>query len=94
MFLLDITFHLHDLDLQGKNSTGWDLAAALCSFHYIFSNADGKVDFCIMKEGWPCVQTCTKQSSDTQKKRVIKSGRWKGTVAVAWLFIHFVTIHS
>lgn len=70
MFLLDITFHLHDLDLQmqGKNSSGWDLAAALCSFHHIFSNADGKVDFCIMKEGWPCVQTCTKQSPDTQKK--------------------------
>lgn len=69
MFLLDITFHLRDLDLQmqGKNSSGWDLATALCSFRHIFSNADGKVDFCIMKEGRPCVQTCTKQSSDTQK---------------------------
>lgn len=32
MFLLDITFHLHDLDLQmqGRNNSGWDLAAALC----------------------------------------------------------------
>lgn len=69
MFLLYITFNLHDLDLQmqGKNSSGWDLATALCSFHHIFSNADWKVDFCIMKEGWPCVQTCTKQSPDTEK---------------------------
>lgn len=95
-FWAGITVHLHDLDLQmeGKNSAMWDLAAALCSLHHAFSNADEKSGFLHHERGGgvPCANL-RKTNLRHTKKRAIKSGRWKGTVAVQWLFIHFVTIH-
>lgn len=46
------------------------------------------------KRGGPVCKPAPNKAPTHKKKRVIKSGRWKGTVAVEWLFIHFVTIHS